>query len=129
MSVSAVPGFSILTSAFNSVTVPGFDVLQPASYFPGAAALMAPSSTTPASAPASNSGSKNSYQTAYTSLETWSSGFLMQSLTNAAPLTQPQYAPGSSASLFAQLQNTLAAIQPGIAAGLYGGGTGFNILA
>ncbi len=132
MSVSGVPGFSILTSAFNSVTVPGFDVLQPASYFPGAQALTAPSTSPPASTTPSTPSatpSKNPYQTAYNSLESWSSGFLMQSLTSGASMIQPQYAPGSTASVFAQLQNTLAAIQPGIAAGLYGGGTGFNILA
>ena len=127
MSVSAVPGFSILNSAFNSVTVPGFDVLQPASYFPGAAALTAAPAQTPA--PAASTASKNPSQATYNSLETWSSGFLMQSLTSGAPQMQPQYTPGSTASVFAQLQSTLAAIQPGIASGLYGGGTGFNILA
>ena len=52
----------------------------------------------------------------------------MQSIESGAPPI-PEYTAGGTASSFAQLTNMLAQIQPGVANGSYGDGTGVDTTA
>ncbi len=57
---------------------------------------------------------------------------LLASITQATPgysSSLPVYAGGTTAQAFAQLQQTLAAIRPGVTSGLYGDGTGANTIS
>jgi hypothetical protein len=143
---SSYIGSDVLSAPFSGATVPGFDILNPAQYFPNAKQIVdgtsgssssssgssttttpttttstttTPSSTTPSTSTSATS-TENPYQKAYNSLESWVNQTLLQSITNPSSSSLPVYAGGSSAQLFAQLQTTLAAIQPGLQSGLYG---------
>jgi hypothetical protein len=112
VSVSSVPGFDVLGLNNNGTSS------QPSQPAAASSSGSSPSSTAGAS--------QNPYQQAYDSIETWSAQYLMQAVEYGAPQI-PQFTAGQSVDSFAQLTNTLAAIQPGLQNGTYGGGTGSNI--
>jgi hypothetical protein len=119
---SNVPGSDVLNAPLNTETVPGFDVLQPASYFPGESNSNSNSSSSTSSGSGSNSSgsssgsgasaSVNPYQQAYDNIETWSDSYLMSSIENGAPGTLPELSGGESAGAFAGLSQTIAALKP-----------------
>ena len=114
-----IPGSTALFGSISPILIPGSDVLaQPVGG-------SAPASTTAATGVPAN---QNPYLQAFDQITIWSNSYLMQSVENGPGLL-PDYAGGSSAAAFASLSNTLAAIKPGLQAGLYGGGTGVNTLA
>lgn len=119
---SNTPGADALNAPLDTPTVPGFDVLQPASYFPGANATTSSTSSTGsgsgANSSSSGSGSSttvNPYQQAYDNIETWSNSYLMSSVENGAPSTLPDYSGGESAGSFASLNTLLAQLKPLVA--------------
>ena len=117
MSVSSIPGFDVL--GLNSDGTPaGGTAASPST------PTQTPSPST--SSPSTTSTQQNPYQQSYDSIETWSAHYLMQAAEYGAPPI-PQFIGGQSVDSFAQLTNTLAAIQPGVQNGTYGGGTGSNI--
>ena len=103
-------------------SVPGFDVLRLNDNGTPAQPTQA---TTPSTTPAP-SAAENPYQQTYDQIETWSAHYLMQAVEFGAPQI-PQFTAGQSVDSFAQLTNTLAAIQPGVQNGTYGDGTGSNV--
>lgn len=108
------PGSDALTSPIAATQVPGFGALGL-----GQTANASSNGTTATQ-------TQNPYQQSYDQIETWSSSYLLQSLQYGAPQV-PQFTGGQSVDAFAQLNSLLAAIQPGVASGLYGGGTGTNV--
>lgn len=54
-------------------------------------------------------------------IETWSNGYLMQSMVSGPPATLPEYTAGSSVSAFASMNRLLASLRTGIGAGLFTG--------
>ncbi len=114
MSVSSVPGFDVLGLNSDGSAVAS---ATPQSPSPG---------SSPSSTPSTTSTSENPYQQSYDQIETWSAQYLMQAVEYGAPQI-PQFTAGQSVDSFAQLTNTLAAIQPGVQNGTYGAGTGTNV--
>lgn len=105
---SDVPGADALTAQTTAASVPG---LTNIGVIPGTAA-------------ASQQSSQNVYEQTFASVESWSAGYLESSAMNGAPATLPEYTAGGSASMMASLSNMMAEVQQGMAAGVYGGGTG-----
>jgi hypothetical protein len=124
MSTSYI-GSDALTNPVTPAAVPGFDVLQPYSY---AETPSTPTPTTPpstsSSAPSSSSSSTNAagqnpYQQALSTLESWQSQVLQQSLFgNTADATNALYASaGLNADQFANLATELQNLESTPAAG------------
>ncbi len=118
VSVSSVPGFGVL--GLNG------DGSSSQSSTPPSTASTSPNASSGSSSSSTTTAAKNPYQQTYDQIETWSAQYLMQAVEYGAPPI-PQFTAGQSVDSFAQLTNTLAAIQPGIQNGIYGGGTGTNV--
>src|SRR5579863_3487141 len=88
---STVPGSDVLGAPLNTETVPGFDILNPAAYFPGADTIVNGAGSS-SSGSASNSSTTPTIQQQYDNLQIWSSDYLISSVEN------PQNAAGSLAS-------------------------------
>ena len=123
MSIS-FPGSDVLFSTAPSLQVAGFGALGLQNYGQTPSRTGAGSSSSASNA----SAGVNAYQQAYDNIETAANAYLQNSLLNGPPATLPQYTAGSSASAFAQLNTTLAALKQGLGQGLFTG-TGFNALA
>ena len=122
---SSVPGSDVLNAPLNTENVPGFDVLNPAQYFPNAQQIVngngsssSGSSSNTGSSTSSNSGSAstssngvNPYQQTYDNIETWSDDYLLSAIENGAPaLSSPTGA--QSAGAFAGLSTLLSQLKP-----------------
>jgi hypothetical protein len=127
MSTSYV-GSDALTNPVTPLTVPGFDVLQPSSYAPGASSASSSSSSTSqagASSTSTSSGATsgstsgtssdglNTYQQALASLSQWQAQILQESLYgDTSGATNALYASaGLSADQFANLATELQNLQ------------------
>ena len=114
---SAVAGSDVLNAPLNTENVPGFDILNPAQYFPNAQQIVngngsssnsSGSNTGPTTSP---SAGVSSYQQTLNNLEIWSNNYLLSSAENGPPsLTSPTGA--QSAGAFASLGSLISALKP-----------------
>lgn len=121
MSVSSVPGFDVLGLNSNGTPVSSSSQSSSSTQSSSSSTQSSPSSSSSTAAV-----TQNPYQQAYDSIETWSASYLMQAVETGAPAI-PQFTAGESVDSFAQLTNTLGAMQAGVQNGTYGDGTGSTI--